>query len=55
MVPEFGTIDPTKLGQVLKLVKIDNVHLPLFAIGSGTGDTFDTRPASSGRSGACPL
>ena len=27
-----------------KLVKIDNVHLPLFAIGSGTGETFDTRP-----------
>ena len=38
-------IDPTKLTQVGKLVKIDNLHLPLFAIGSGTGDTFDTRPA----------
>ena len=38
-------IDPTKLTQVGKLVKIDNVHLPLFAIGSGTGDTFETRPA----------
>jgi len=37
-------IDPTKLTQVGKLVKIDNVHLPLFAIGSGTGETFDTRP-----------
>lgn len=37
-------IDPTKLIQLGKLVKIDNVHLPLFAIGSGTGDTFDTRP-----------
>ena len=38
-------IDPTKLVQVGKLIKIDNVHLPLFAIGSGTGDTFDMRPA----------
>ena len=37
-------IDPTKLTQVGKLVKIDNVHLPLFAIGAGTGETFDTRP-----------
>src|SRR5438094_8233152 len=25
-----GTIDPTKLTQVGKLIKIDNVHLPLF-------------------------
>jgi prepilin-type N-terminal cleavage/methylation domain-containing protein len=40
-----GPIDPTKLIQVAKLVKIDNLHLPLFAIGAGTGDTFDTRPA----------
>jgi prepilin-type N-terminal cleavage/methylation domain-containing protein len=42
-----GTIDPTKLIQVGKLVKIDNVHLPLFAVcQSGcTGETFDTRPA----------
>jgi prepilin-type N-terminal cleavage/methylation domain-containing protein len=40
-----GTIDPTKLKQILKLVKIENVHLPLFAVGSGAGDTFDTRPA----------
>jgi prepilin-type N-terminal cleavage/methylation domain-containing protein len=41
-----GTIDPTKLIQIGKLVKIDNVHLPLFAINtSGTvGDTFDSRP-----------
>jgi type II secretory pathway pseudopilin PulG len=40
-----GTIDATKLRQIGKLIKIENVHLPLFAIGSGTGDTFDTRPA----------
>jgi len=39
-----GTIDPTKLIQINKLIKINNVHLPLFAVGSGTGDTFDTRP-----------
>jgi len=39
------SIDPTRLIQVGKLVKIDNIHLPLFAIGSGTGETFETRPA----------
>lgn len=41
-----GTIDPTKLVQVGKLLKIDNIHLPLFAVcaSSCTGDTFDTRP-----------
>jgi len=39
-----GAIDPTQLIQVGKLTRIDNVHLPLFAVGSGTGDTFDTRP-----------
>jgi len=39
-----GAIDPTRLIQLTKLVKIDNVHLPLFAIGDGTGDTFDRRP-----------
>jgi type II secretory pathway pseudopilin PulG len=39
-------IDPTQLTQVAKLVKIDNVHLPLFdmCVGTCTGDTFDTRP-----------
>jgi prepilin-type N-terminal cleavage/methylation domain-containing protein len=38
-------IDATKLAQVNKLVKIDNVHLPLFALGTGTGNTFDARPS----------
>jgi type II secretory pathway pseudopilin PulG len=38
-------IDAMKLVQVNKLVKIDNVHLPLFALGTGTGDTFDARPS----------
>ena len=37
-------IDPARLRQVAKLVKIENTHLPLFAVGSGTGDGFDTRP-----------
>ncbi|MBA3351981.1 MAG: hypothetical protein H0U23_06070 [Blastocatellia bacterium] len=40
-----GPIDPTKLRQIGKLVKIENIHLPLLAIGDGTGETFDTRPA----------
>jgi type II secretory pathway pseudopilin PulG len=37
-------IDPTKLAQLGKLLRIENVHLPLFAIGAGTGTSFDTRP-----------
>jgi hypothetical protein len=42
-----GVIDPTKLTQIGKLVRIENVHLPLFAIcqSNCTGETFDTRPA----------
>jgi type II secretory pathway pseudopilin PulG len=39
-----GSIDPTRLIQVGKLVKIDNFHLPIFNPGLSTGDTFDTRP-----------
>src|SRR5438477_892210 len=38
-------IDPSKLIQLTKLVKIENVHLPLFTVGTGIGTTFDTRPA----------
>ena len=38
------SIDPTKLIQVDKLVRIDNVHLPILNPGNNTGDTFDTRP-----------
>jgi len=38
-------IDPTRLTQVGKMVKVDNMHLPLFAIGSGTGENFEMRPA----------
>lgn len=42
-----GTIDATRLTPVGKLIKIENIHLPLFAICTTncTGDTFDTRPA----------
>lgn len=45
-------ISPTKLLQVGKLIKIENVHLPLFAAGTGTGDTFDARPSPSPASDA---
>ena len=39
-------IDPTQLAQVGKLVKVDNFHLPLFAMCASNcgGDTFDSRP-----------
>jgi prepilin-type N-terminal cleavage/methylation domain-containing protein len=40
----LATINATKLIQVGKLTKIDNVHLATFADGSGTGSTFNTRP-----------
>jgi prepilin-type N-terminal cleavage/methylation domain-containing protein len=40
-----GAMDPTRLMQLAKLVRIDNVHVPLLAIGTGTGATLDTRPA----------
>jgi type II secretory pathway pseudopilin PulG len=39
------TIDPTRLIQVGKLTKIENVHLATFTDGLGTGSSFDTRPA----------
>jgi type II secretory pathway pseudopilin PulG len=47
-----GPIDPTKLTQIGKLIKIENVHVPLFALGTGTGDTFDARPSPSPASDA---
>ena len=40
-----GTIDPTMLRPVGKLSKIENIHLPLFVIGTGTGESFERRPA----------
>ena len=40
-----ATIDPTKLIQIGKLTKIDNVHLWTHSdTPGGGGDTFDTRP-----------
>ena len=39
-----------RLIQVGKLVKVDNVHLRTFTNGTGTGDTFPTRPAVPGGS-----
>jgi type II secretory pathway pseudopilin PulG len=49
-------LDPARLIQVGKLIKVDNIHLktasstsdPVFPIGNGTGDTFATRPAVTG-------
>jgi type II secretory pathway pseudopilin PulG len=38
----------TKLSQVGKLVKIDSMHLRTFGNGTGTGNTFPTRPAIPG-------
>jgi len=46
------TIDTTKLIQLGKLIKIDNVHVPLFVLGTGAGDTFDARPSPSPASDA---
>jgi len=45
-------INPAKLIQVGKLIKTENVHLPLFAAGTGAGDTFDARPSPSPASDA---
>ena len=46
------TIDATRLIQVGKLTKIENIHVPLFALGAGTGATFDARPSPSPASDA---
>jgi len=50
--PSATPIDPTKLVQVTKLIKVDNIHLKTagagdsaFPVGTGGGDTFSTRPA----------
>ncbi len=40
----------TKLLQVGKLIKLENIHLRTFANGLGTGETFSTRPAIPGGS-----
>jgi prepilin-type N-terminal cleavage/methylation domain-containing protein len=38
------TLDPARLVQLGKLTKIENSHLKTFTDGSGTGESFDTRP-----------
>lgn len=38
-------MDPSKLVQLGKLVKLENAHLRTFPNGTGTGETFPTRPA----------
>jgi prepilin-type N-terminal cleavage/methylation domain-containing protein len=40
----LAKIDTTKLTQIGKLIKLENVHLATFTDGSGTGSTFDKRP-----------
>lgn len=39
-----GAIDPRRLTQVGKLIRIDNMHLASFDDGTGRGTTFDARP-----------
>jgi hypothetical protein len=39
-----ATIDPTKIYQVNKLTKLENIHLTTFSDGDGTGTTFSKRP-----------
>lgn len=51
VVSPFDSMDPTKLTQVSKLVRLDNVHLRTFTNGSGSGiDSFATRPPIPGNS-----
>jgi prepilin-type N-terminal cleavage/methylation domain-containing protein len=47
--PGSADMDPsgTRLTQVGKLVKLDNMHLRTFANGTGAGDTFSGRPSPS--------
>src|SRR5437762_3321753 len=45
----LAKIDTTKLIQVGKLTKIENVHLSTFTDGSGAGLSFDTRPPVTDR------
>ena len=42
----LAAIDPTRVTQLNKLVKVEGTHLATFPDGSGTGDTFDSRPAA---------
>ncbi len=47
----LAKVDTTRLIQVGKLTKIENVHLATFTNGPGTGSTFDTRPPVAYRIG----
>jgi prepilin-type N-terminal cleavage/methylation domain-containing protein len=52
------TIDPTRLLEVGKLIRVTGAHLEAFPDGSGGGQTFDTRPAlqsDNARVGLDPL
>ncbi len=40
-------LDPTQLLQVSKLVRLNNSHLTAFPPGTGSGTSFDARPAAS--------
>src|SRR5439155_20765687 len=42
----LAAIDPTRVTQLNNLVKVEGTHLATFPDGSGTGDTFDSRPAA---------
>ena len=42
----LAAIDPTRVTQLNRLVKVEGTHLATFPDGSGTGDTFDSRPAA---------
>lgn len=42
----LGAIDAARLVQLGKLTKIEGAHLATFSDGSGSGQTFDTRPAA---------
>ena len=47
-------IDPTRLTQISRLIRIQNAHLKSYADGSGTGTTFATRPPLNASGGANP-
>jgi prepilin-type N-terminal cleavage/methylation domain-containing protein len=40
----LAAIDPTKIAQIGKLVKIEGAHLTTFPDGTGVGESFDARP-----------
>src|SRR5438477_12738929 len=42
----LAAIDPTRVSQLNKLVKVEGTPLAAFPYGSGTRDTFDSRPAT---------